>query len=463
MSREARLVALREGPPSTPVRVGDAALAIGREPGSDLVLEDDRVSRRHARIEPQGAGHAIVDLGTANGTTLNGRRVRGRARAPRRRRDRLRGRGQLPVRGGGGGRRAARRRAARARAPRSWRRPPAAWIAALAAVAVAAAVLGGIELRRRNLEREAYAPALERIRMGLRNRDVEPDVARQHFKAAIGLLYRRGLLDDAPSGAVFDEGLRILETRLERPADLRAIYRSLQEQTAGPAPGENPPCRLDRSDAAALPGCLRSGVAWLLLELHQSDSDVPEEFVRQVGRTLRAEREFLSRAIPRGVPLVPMMRRELEQKKMPHLLHYVAAIESGYRFEARSGAGALGLWQFMPGTALDYGLAVSGGIDERTDPEKSTRAAAQYLQHLVFEFGSDALLLALAGYNYGQARVRVALKKLEDPFHDRSYWRLVERGLLPAETAAYVARYTAAALAGESGLPDEATLRAAGY
>jgi membrane-bound lytic murein transglycosylase D len=204
-------------------------------------------------------------------------------------------------------------------------------------------------------------------------------------------------------------------------------------------------------------------VAWLLLELHQSDSDVPEEFVRQVGRTLVAEHDFLARAIPRGVPLVPMMRRELEQKKMPHLLHYVAAIESGYRSEARSAAGALGLWQFMPGTAGDYGLAVGSGVDERTDPEKSTRAAAHYLQHLVFEFGSDALLLALAGYNYGQARVRVALKKLEDPFHDRSYWRLVERGLLPAETAAYVARYTAAALAGESGLPDDATLRAAGY
>jgi membrane-bound lytic murein transglycosylase D len=158
-----------------------------------------------------------------------------------------------------------------------------------------------------------------------------------------------------------------------------------------------------------------------------------------------------------------MMRGELERKKMPPLLHYVAAIESGYRSEARSHAGAVGLWQFMPRTAADYGLRVGGEGDEREDPEKATRAAAHYLQHLVFEFGSDALLLALAGYNYGQERVRGALKKLEDPFHDRSYWRLVERGLLPEETAAYVARFTAAALAGEAGLPREETLRAAGY
>jgi membrane-bound lytic murein transglycosylase D len=117
----------------------------------------------------------------------------------------------------------------------------------------------------------------------------------------------------------------------------------------------------------------------------------------------------------------------------------------------------------MPATARDYDLRVGGGVDERKDPLLSTRAAATYLQHLVFEFGSDSLVLALAGYNYGQNRVRWALKQLEDPFSDRSYWRLVERGLLPAETAAYVARFTAAAVAGEAGLPAADALRAAGY
>lgn len=458
MSLAARLVELGGGAPASPIRVAGEPIAIGRDPDSDLVLESERASRHHARIEPHGEGHAVVDLASGNGTTLNGRPLAGRAPL----RD-----GDVIVFAGAASFRYERPDAAREapRLPRvrRLRVPARAALATLAALAVLAAALGAVEIHRRRLEREAYAPALERIRMGLRNKDVEPDVARGHFKAAVGLLYRRGLLDDVERGALFDEGLRILEARLDRPADLRAIYRSLQERTAPPPPGDHPPCRLDRAAPAELPGCIRTGIAWLLLELHQSDSDVPDEFVRQVGATLRAERDFLARAIPRGVPLVPMMRRELEQKKMPHLLHYVAAIESGYRSEARSGAGALGLWQFMPGTAADYGLAVAGGVDERADPEKATRAAAHYLQHLVFEFGSDALLLALAGYNYGQARVRVALKKLDDPFHDRSYWRLVERGLLPAETAAYVARYTAAALAGEAGLPDEEKLRAAGY
>jgi hypothetical protein len=85
------------------------------------------------------------------------------------------------------------------------------------------------------------------------------------------------------------------------------------------------------------------------------------------------------------------------------------------------------------------------------------------MQHLLFEFGSDALLLALAGYNLGQGQVRARLKQLEDPFSDRSYWRLVETGLLPHETAVYVTRFVAAAIAGEGGLPSRAVLVAAGY
>ena len=117
----------------------------------------------------------------------------------------------------------------------------------------------------------------------------------------------------------------------------------------------------------------------------------------------------------------------------------------------------------MPGTARDYGLLVRGRVDERKDPRKSTRAAAAYLNDLTFEFGGGSLLLALAGYNRGQNAVRSALKRLEDPFSDRSYWRLVEQGLLPRETALYVARFMSAAVAGEAGLPSRRALEAAGY
>jgi hypothetical protein len=442
-----RLVELRSDGATERIRLGNEPFRIGRDPSLDLVIDAPGVSRQHARIEADGAGHALVDLGSPNGTTLNGEPVRGRA----------------PLRSGDliGFAAAATFRYERTREIHP--RVLAVSIVGLLLAALAAGA-GWWSFRQRELERQVYAPALALVESGLLAREHDPAAAKAHLKSAIGILYRQGLLDDVERGSVFDEGLRRLEARRVPPIDLRAVFHELEERAAAPlAASGPPPCRLDSREVAAFDACLRAGIGWLLAQLHQSGSDVPDEFVRQVGDTLRREHAFLSRTLRRGEPYREMMRSELERKRMPPLLHYIAAIESGYRTEARSHAGAVGLWQFMPRTAHDYGLRVGDGVDERQDPERSTQAAAQYLQHLVFEFGSDALLLALAGYNFGQERVRGRLKQLDDPFHDRSYWRLVERGLLPAETGAYVARFTAAALAGEAGLPDEETLRAAGY
>mgnify|MGYP001819357283 FL=1 len=201
----------------------------------------------------------------------------------------------------------------------------------------------------------------------------------------------------------------------------------------------------------------------LFAALHQPVDQIPDSFYPDVGRQLHQEREFIQRALLRGAPILPELERALVAKKMPALLHYVALIESGYRSDARSPQGAVGLWQLMQPTAREYGLEVSSSVDEREDVAKSSDAAAQYLQHLVFEFGSDALLLALAGYNAGQGQVRAKLKQLDDPFSDRSYWRLVETGLLPQETALYVTRFVAAAIAGEAGVPNREALATAGY
>jgi membrane-bound lytic murein transglycosylase D len=117
----------------------------------------------------------------------------------------------------------------------------------------------------------------------------------------------------------------------------------------------------------------------------------------------------------------------------------------------------------MPATAREHGLIVNKKVDERRDSQKSTRAAVRYLRSLTWEFGGDALLLALAGYNGGPNRVRRVLKTMDDPFAERSYWRLVEKGLLPDETALYVTRFFASAVAGENGLPAKSVLQEAGY
>ena len=418
---------------------------IGRDPDADWPLHGERISRQHARLERVAGGWVLVDLGTPNGTTLNGRPVRGRAALSD---------GDLFTLAG----------EATLRFEVDAVRPGRAGALAALAVATALATLAVLQLARDDAPDPAWGAAARLALSAVTaSREGDPATAKAHFKSAVGVLYKAGTLDDVERQRVLEVGLERIGARLSPPLDLVVLYRRAESELDRAPDGDEPPCRLEGAEAHHLEPCLRLAIPWVFARLHQTADDVPDAFVAQVGRTLRAEHGFLERSLARGRPLVPMLAEELEAVKMPPLLHYVALIESGYRTGAESHAGAVGLWQFMPGTARDYGLAVEPGRDDRLDAARSTRAAARYLQHLVFEFGSDALLLALAGYNYGQERVRSALKKLEDPFNDRSYWRLVERGLLPEETALYVARFTAAALAGETGLPGEDVLEAAGF
>ncbi|MFB6273719.1 MAG: transglycosylase SLT domain-containing protein [Salinibacter sp.] len=135
----------------------------------------------------------------------------------------------------------------------------------------------------------------------------------------------------------------------------------------------------------------------------------------------------------------PMIEHILAEEGVPRELKYLAMIESGLNPDARSWAGAVGMWQFMPSTARRYGLTINAWVDERRDPEKSTRAAARYLSNLYAEFGDWHL--ALAAYNCGTACVKSALRQsdVENP----SYWDIHE--YLPHETQGYVPMFIAAA------------------
>ena len=137
---------------------------------------------------------------------------------------------------------------------------------------------------------------------------------------------------------------------------------------------------------------------------------------------------------------LPMMRRIFQQRDLPQDLVYLALIESGFNPFARSPAAAVGIWQFIEGTARRYGLKVNDWVDERRDPEKATRAAAKYLQDLFRQFG--CWYLAAAGYNAGEHRVETALGKNDDT----TFWTLAQNGSLPQETCHYVPQFIAAAL-----------------
>jgi len=112
-------------------------------------------------------------------------------------------------------------------------------------------------------------------------------------------------------------------------------------------------------------------------------------------------------------------------------------IESGYSPTAHSRANAVGLWQFMKGTAKHCGLVIDKYVDERRDSLKSTKAAAAYLSELYNDFKDWHL--AIAAYNAGPAKVRAGLKR----YGVDNFWDLADKNYLRMETKRYVPKLIA--------------------
>ena len=121
--------------------------------------------------------------------------------------------------------------------------------------------------------------------------------------------------------------------------------------------------------------------------------------------------------------------------QIPLELKYLAIIESKLKTNAKSGVGAVGVWQFMPGTAKTLGLKITAKYDERQQIGKSTVAAAKYLTDLYGYF--EDWLLVIAAYNSGPGPVFNAIKKSGS----RSFWKL--QNFLPKETRLHVKRFIA--------------------
>jgi membrane-bound lytic murein transglycosylase D len=151
-------------------------------------------------------------------------------------------------------------------------------------------------------------------------------------------------------------------------------------------------------------------------------------------------RQHMERYLSRSTRYVALMKEILKENGVPEEMVYVAMIESGFSFQARSRAKAVGYWQFIGGTARRYGLKMNRLVDERRDPIASTQAAAQYLKGLYNLFGQWEL--ALAAYNVGENRVQKVIMSS----YTRDYWEMARRRMLPEETLNYVPKYIAASL-----------------
>ena len=165
--------------------------------------------------------------------------------------------------------------------------------------------------------------------------------------------------------------------------------------------------------------------------------DVPIELNRKVEGYIELfttkRRDEIAKALKRSGQYLPLMREIFAEKGLPLDLVNLAYIESSFKLYAYSRARAVGLWQFIRGTARKYGLSANWWVDERRDPIKATAAAADYLSDLYEIFQSWPL--AIAAYNSGEGKVQRAIRRQKTT----NFWKLK----LPRETRYYVPAFMA--------------------
>ncbi len=135
-----------------------------------------------------------------------------------------------------------------------------------------------------------------------------------------------------------------------------------------------------------------------------------------------------------------MISRVLAEEGVPQDLIYLCQVESSFKPLALSNKKCKGMWQFDAWRGQYYGLRQNWWIDERSDPEKSSRAAARHLKDLYGQFGD--WFLAMAAYNTGPGNIERAIERTG--FAD--YWELVKRGTLHPDTVAYIPMILAVAI-----------------
>jgi membrane-bound lytic murein transglycosylase D len=153
-----------------------------------------------------------------------------------------------------------------------------------------------------------------------------------------------------------------------------------------------------------------------------------DDYIKKYGKKMNEIKGW-------GRPYFNLMDAILTQYGIPKEMKYLAVIESNLQPYAVSWVGAVGPWQFMPGTARDKGLMVNIFIDERIDYYKSTRAAARYLNELYSMYGD--WLLVIAAYNGGPGNVNSAIRRSGS----RNFWRL--QNYLPTESKNHVKKFIA--------------------
>lgn len=152
--------------------------------------------------------------------------------------------------------------------------------------------------------------------------------------------------------------------------------------------------------------------------------DIDEDVIKWVRYYAYTKRSYTKQIFERYKEWEPRIKQYFEFVGVPPELAELCLIESGCTYAAKSSAGAVGMWQFMPATARAYGLRVDDEVDDRLDPVISTQAAARLLRDNFRKLGEWTI--ATAAYNCGAGR-----------FREGQVWTEV-KSRLPKETQQYI-------------------------
>ncbi len=295
------------------------------------------------------------------------------------------------------------------------------------------------------------APTAQQQRVRLLIQQVEAAYARGETNYRKGRLPEAKLDFDRAVDLMLSSGMDIktdtaLQDEFDRIVDgVNALEMEALKQGNGFAPKAEPSPAEVASDVTfeVDPNIVAKAKA----ELATTKSDLPlvvndyvAGYINFFANTQRGHNTLLH-SFQRAGRYKAMIQRVMAEEGVPQDLIYLAVAESGFNPRAigpktRSGGRAGGMWQFMP--FGNYGLVRNAYVDERFDPEKSTRAYARYMKFIYDQLGD--WYLAMAGYDWGSGNVQRAVQKTG--YAD--YWELYKRNNLPGETKSYVPEILAA-------------------
>jgi membrane-bound lytic murein transglycosylase D len=268
----------------------------------------------------------------------------------------------------------------------------------------------------------------------------DTDEARKLFNRAVDMVQESGIPADSDIqlSELFDQ---IVDTMRSYDLD-----NTEADETDNTNQGMSEPAPIDEiADLTTLPSGDPRLAQKAISEMMKVPHDMPlcvNESVLQYLSFFQTEhgRLIVETGLRRAGRYKEMIRRVLKEEGMPQDLIYLAQAESAFQPQAVSRAGARGIWQFMPFRGQEYDLERTWWIDERSDPEKATRAAAHHLRDLYGMFGD--WYLVMAAYNSGPGNVSKAIERTG--YAD--FWELQKRNVLPNQTKNYVPIILALAL-----------------